>query len=921
MPIERIFLNWDKPLLPAAADFLLQLSSRRDFRDILIALPSGRSKRRLEELLVAKAGTGGILPPRILTPGELIDHICGVDETCCGSSDSLLAWADVLRQQESESLEALIPGSARFRSAASWLAVARHIEDLRSELAGAGHSFADLPEQVETLTDFDDHSRWSVLAMLEEAYLEKMRSLALEDRHQRRLAWLENAAPRALDFSRIMLVGLSDANFVSQQVLRKAAEHCAVTSVVFAPESEREGFNDLGCLRVDYWRGKKNDLQKARIIICRGPGEQGVETARTLAKESAAISTSDVIIGLADETLAPFIKEQVSAHGAPVRSAQGQLFSETLPGRLLQDMRAYLSAQNYAALGSLVRHPDILRYLQVEDPALQADTSALLVALDEYQTRHLQGRLARMLPGKDAAAEQARVVYEHLQTLLAGMMNAGKTLAAQAENLRGILAKIYVAQEDIDPTSEEALAAILRESAALEISAIARGLETNAADTLGILQAFLSQTPIAPGVQTPAVEMLGWLEVLHDDASHLILAGCNEGNFPQTVLVDPWLPNSLRAPLGLVDNDRRHARDSYALCAVLQAKEKVYLLAGQYSAQGDPLLPSRLLLPEETQKLTEAVRDFFSSKPQSSLSAAHVAADAQPPPRIVKAPETPAQLPASLSASQIKLYLNCPYQFYLRYILRLENLDDLAPELDASGFGSLIHQAFKRFGDSDLKTTQEADEIETFLRATVEEIIKERFGATALPAVRLQQEFLQARLRAFAREQAAMSAEGWEIAFVEKNFAPGACQLTCHVDALGQETSIGLHGCIDRIDYNRRDGRWRIIDYKTGDTKKGVENSHRPSPDEWLDVQLPLYLQLFHTLGLEGAVELAWFVLPAGTADTQVQVARWSAADLEEAVAVMRDVGTKVKRGEFFPPRTEKIARDFDKLFARGIQL
>lgn len=46
---------------------------------------------------------------------------------------------------------------------------------------------------------------------------------------------------------------------------------------------------------------------------------------------------------------------------------------------------------------------------------------------------------------------------------------------------------------------------------------------------------------------------------------------------------------------------------------------------------------------------------------------------------------------SALSASAINRYLNCPLQFYLQYIEKIEQTDEVAESVDSSTFGSIYH--------------------------------------------------------------------------------------------------------------------------------------------------------------------------------------------------------------------------------------
>jgi inactivated superfamily I helicase len=103
------------------------------------------------------------------------------------------------------------------------------------------------------------------------------------------------------------------------------------------------------------------------------------------------------------------------------------------------------------------------------------------------------------------------------------------------------------------------------------------------------------------------VEMLGWLDLHHDPAPILILAGFNDGAIPQAVSADAFLPDSLREHLGILSNGRRYARDLYLLEAIRHSRERVTFIAGRQAADGEPLTPSRLLLAGEQHLLPARV--------------------------------------------------------------------------------------------------------------------------------------------------------------------------------------------------------------------------------------------------------------------------------------------------------------------------
>jgi hypothetical protein len=251
--------------------------------------------------------------------------------------------------------------------------------------------------------------------------------------------------------------------------------------------------------------------------------------------------------------------------------------------------------------------------------------------------------------------------------------------------------------------------------------------------------------------------------------------------------------------------------------------------------------------------------------------------------------------PARLRVSAFKTYLQSPYQFYLEHVLALETLDDRTSELDPRRFGTLAHGVLE-----DLALGPHAASDPAAVGAFLVERLRARaaaeFGARPLPAVALQVAQLEHRLRVFAAHQAVRAAEGWRIHAVEwKPPAP----VFLEVDG----TPLEISGKIDRID-RHPDGRWAILDYKTGDRKKSPRDAHRRKDREksWIDLQLPLYRLLARGLDLPGEPELGYGWIAKEEHDTGFFFDAFEPDELEEALDVARLVVRAVRAGDFARP-------------------
>jgi RecB family exonuclease len=202
-----------------------------------------------------------------------------------------------------------------------------------------------------------------------------------------------------------------------------------------------------------------------------------------------------------------------------------------------------------------------------------------------------------------------------------------------------------------------------------------------------------------------------------------------------------------------------------------------------------------------------------------------------------------------LSASQLESLAFCPFQFFQRYVARLQPGDDRDElEEDRAARGSLIHAALEelhvRLRDAPLDDTSfGAGRFEREVVASVEQAI----GRQREPVTEIEE-----GLRAIQDERLRRAGRLYARQFVTYRVKSGA-DAECHACEVAfgtpqapdrpaleigpPESGLSLHGKIDRIDVIRREGRvlFRVIDYKT------CSIPARREIDDGLALQLPLY--------------------------------------------------------------------------------
>lgn len=959
--MHRQWLDWHRPLLPAAAAWLIGQHSdgkRCDLRQVRCVLPGTRAGKLLLHALLAQCAQAGLrlIPPQVLTPGTMVDQLVPPTPDTASALECTLAWMHVLREAPPEQIAALLPTRPDGQDWPAWHELAAQIGGIVEELAGELLSLRDVAKVAARMDMEREALRWAMLERLCDRYRERLRRCSRIDPHERRhqaVASLVDAdTPVDPDYN-LVLIGVVDLARVQRAVVRAYGERA--TALIHAPEALAAGFDADGCLDRGFWTGRIVHIPDDQLIIADRPSDQAQAVVECLAKLGGHYRPEQISIGIGDDKLSPTMIQAGEWADLTVHDPRGQSVLRSRPFRLLDAGLEWANQPRFAAFASLMRHPDVeawvRRSLGPRKPAADAPTSETpavvsepaaeptnvislataqplqpqpvqedmpvlewLTVLDRYYTEHLQDTGGGPWLGDEKTVRRMEILDDIVRRLFAPLRGERRPLTEWFEPVLEVLRSAY-GHIDVGTTqlSESHVA-----KTCLEIARTLGGLVGAAAELqptvdgptgLRLVLAQIAGLRVADDPRAGQIEMLGWLDLHHDPAPILILAGFNDGAIPQAVSADAFLPDGLREHLGILANGRRYARDLYLLEAIRHSREHVTFIAGRQAADGEPLTPSRLLLAGEQHLLPARVLRLcdpahalrrnlpYGAPPAGSTSGFRI-------------PEVPGGVVGleAMTVTEFGWYLRCPYRYYLKYIRRLREVEDAAVELDALRFGNLTHEVLQHFGeDPDYARSTDPVRIAGYLEELLVDRARAGYGSDPLPAIRIQLARLRERLRVFARYQARRSADGWVIRHCEFEL-PAETFLE-----IPDQAPMRIKGKIDRIDQNERDGSWMIIDYKTSEAGKTPDRTHKASRSSgrvWDDLQLPLYHHLAAQHGVSGSVQLAYMNLPKKAEQETLHVARWSLADLDDAIGTARDIVRNVRAGRFemaddYPARFE----------------
>ena len=313
----------------------------------------------------------------------------------------------------------------------------------------------------------------------------------------------------------------------------------------------------------------------------------------------------------------------------------------------------------------------------------------------------------------------------------------------------------------------------------------------------------------------PNILIWGTLEARVQGAELVILAGLNEGTWPEAPSPDPWLNRKMRHEARLLLPERKIGLSAHDFEQAIAAPE-VWLTRAIRSDEAETVASrwinrlTNLLegLPEQGgQQAIERMR----AKGQhwllltQALEQTHATESEKRP-----SPKPPAEArPRALSVTEIKTLIRDPYAVYAKHVLRLKPLDSLMKKPDAILRGIAVHEileVFVRDVESDPAKLTRAH----LMEVTENVLAQEVSWATERMLYRARVERVSHHI-----------VEG-EKARREKG-KPIAYERDAKVDI--PMPPMCLSAKADRID-RMKDGRLAIYDYKTGKPPSPMEQTY-----------------------------------------------------------------------------------------------
>lgn len=308
------------------------------------------------------------------------------------------------------------------------------------------------------------------------------------------------------------------------------------------------------------------------------------------------------------------------------------------------------------------------------------------------------------------------------------------------------------------------------------------------------------------------LQIMGVLESRVLDFDTVILTSVNEGSFPAGKSSNSFIPHDVKRELGLPTYKEKDAIYTYHFYHLLQRAQHVYLLYNTESEGLDAGEKSRFItqLEIETQpnhRLTHTI--WNAPVPEGDPAPVVIEKSVAVQDRLQEIANS------SFSPSALTTYVRNPIEFYFRRILRIREADEVEENIAVNTLGTIIHGTLERLYRPLIGKRLTVADIEGCEAGLDDEVAYQFREVYREGDIRKGKNLLAFEV---ARRHVSNYLKQEKAQLVDEN-----ADIT--VLALEQEYQRWIHhprlpypvllkGNVDRIE--QRDGRIRIVDFKTG---------------------------------------------------------------------------------------------------------
>ncbi len=822
-----------------------------DLSDILIIFPSQRNKFYFRRYLLEASRSKGIIPPTMKTIGEFLQEIY---ESLGGKRGMLLNRVErnFILKQVIDSLKIEFWKDLSFLK---FISIGNRLLGFFDELSKERVTLDEIEERVISGHYPEKYVRdeLPIIKSIHKKYREALVEQGYQDDIFKYDAIFSQFNHELLKkYSYVCIAGLVATTSVENRVIKEILENQSAELIIHSAQRETRMMQDtsspyylhtklLNALGIkesgglEIINGAKVHLSAHHIKKTETESQQIFYISQVLKKQKTVYDPHRIAIILTDESMVYSITETLRAEGCDYNVSAGFPFSQSILYSFLNQLKSVIESDfHYGEFFAFIKHP-LFKNAVIENRELRP----LIYRLVDHMVNEKLNFYDPQSNYDDDFKPLISLVNNCIDAVTSDLPLDGyidmliETLNTFLFYNQEFLRKgTHSINEFFDQLSN------LSKLRVREMS-IGRGVKM-----LGFILRILKDAAYnLRGEPMKGVQVIGFLEARNLDFDCIILPSMNEGIFPKRGEKDLFINQQVRKEIGLPYDKERENLYYYYFTEMITGKKDVFIS----------------YLQEEKRDIRSRFIDFLGeqgvtvdeSKIRLKDTAIKIAERGVKKDTNIMGYLYKMVTGRGLSPTSLKDFKECPYRFYLKYILNIREPDEIVEEAGPLEWGRIIHQSLNDFYRYDYPGGFSESDMEKAKKAIYkrfDDAVKSNLAQRPKGITFLDLELYKKRMNQFLQYEIQRFKSGFTVdnEKLEK-------RVTYKMSLGGHQ--INLHGYIDRVD--AIDNRYYILDYKSSMPAK---NKYQIGED-FVEFQLPLYGLAVSNERFEKVAGLAYYIL------------------------------------------------------------
>lgn len=836
-------LHKNVKVIPIDAPFLRELAEYifvkfrdmlPDFSDILLVFPSQRNKYYFRRYLLQATHAAGVIPPAMRTVDELINDLYEAAGGRPGMCVDRIERNFILKQVIDE-LKVTFWQELSFLQ---FIAVGDRLLGFFDELAKEGVTIKAIEEEVETGHYPERYvvDELPILKAIYEKFRERIHGTAYHDAMDKYELLAEQPELTILDtYSYIGIAGLVATTKLESMVIKKLLEQYPAELILHASQKEiPDAVHPGTTYYLHHKLLKRLDIEQMAAIgkvsshvtdsappvvhIKKTGTEYGqIFHIKKVLERLRKYEPHRCAIVLTDEGLVRPITETLSSAGYEFNVSMGVPFTQSILYSFLVLLKEMIeNGYHYKEFFAFMKHPliknAVIDGVSIREMVYRFQDFMIHERLNYFDPDRVYGdeykKLCTLVKRCAATVQQSEPLNEYIEHLLE-LLNAILTYNESA--IQGGMPGITEFPERLHRLAR--LRFHEHDGGGMKLLGL-------------VLRALEDETYTVRGEPMKGIQVIGLLEARNLDFDCIILPSMNETVFPRYSERDLFVNRQIREKIGMPYDKERENHYYYYFTQLMAGKKEVFI---SYVEEAKRDMRSRFI-----DMLCARGEKIDDTKLLLASRSLDIPSRAVPKDRAIMKRLDNMVTERGLSPTSLKDYRECPYRFYLKYIMKLTEPDEIIEEPGPMEWGSAMHGALHSFYEKHFPNGFTDDQLSVArekLCGTFETSLCTLIAVRPRAITFLDMDVYKKRLERFLLNELERFKQGFAVETQRLEE-----RLQGHVKV--NERSIFVKGYADRVD--RIDGRLYVIDYKTTVPDK----SKYTIGDTFVEFQLPMYAML-----------------------------------------------------------------------------